>query len=138
MWPFRRRRPEPAGSVRLGGATTDPAAFAVLTVSEHRFPDTYTALWESADDDERAARMLVRTAALVPIRDPKFGVADLEVRIDGRLAAYLRPPHLGMVARAIDASNAVSAEAPALVEWGPVGPTTRLRLEDALLRGVRP
>lgn len=129
MWPFRRRRPEPAGSVSLGEATSDPTAFTVLTVSEHRFPDTYAALWDSARDDERAARMLVRTAALVPVHDPQFGVADLEVRIDGRLAAYLRPPHLGMVARAIDAANAVSAEAPALVEWGPVGPTTRLRLE---------
>jgi hypothetical protein len=130
MWPFRRRRPEPTGSVRLAEATTDPAAFTVLTVSEHRFPDTYAALWDSAGDDERAARTLVRTASLVPIPDPQFGVADLEVRIDGRLAAYLRPPHLGMVARAIDAANAVSAEAPAIVEWGPVGPTTRLRLEE--------
>jgi len=129
MWPFRRRRPEPSGSVRMGEPTSDPSAFTVLTVSEHRFPDTYAALWDSAGDDERAARSLVRIASLVPIPDPQFGVADLEVRIDGRLAAYLRPPHLGMVARAIDAANAVSAEAPALVEWGPVGPTTRLRLE---------
>lgn len=129
MWPFRRRRPEPSGSVSLGAASSDPTAFTVLTVSEHRFPDTYTALWDGARDDERASRMLVRTASLVPVRDPQFGVADLEVRIDGRLAAYLRPPHLGMVARAIDDANAVSAEAPALVEWGPVGPTTRLRLE---------
>ena len=129
MWPFRRRRPEPSGSVRLGDPTSDPTADTVLTVSEHRFPDTYTALWDSADDDERAARIVLRTASLVPIRDPQFGVADLEVRIVGRLAAYLRPPHLGRVARAIEAAHAESAEAPALVEWGPVGPTTRLRLE---------
>lgn len=130
MWPFRRRRPEPAGTVSLAEATSDPTAFTVLTVSEHRFPDAYASLWDTATDDERRARMVLRTASLVPIRDPQFGVADLEVRIDGRLAGYLRPPHLGRVARAIDAANAETAEAPAIVEWGPVGPTTRLRLEE--------
>ena len=128
MWPFRRRRPAPDGSVLLGEASTDPAGYDVLTVSEHRFPETYAALWEAAAEDERAARRILTVATLVPVPDAQFGVADMEVRLGGQLAGYLRPPHLGRVAQAIDAARAVEAEAPALVEWGPVGPTTRLRL----------
>ena len=128
MWPFRRRRPAPSGVARIAEPTGDPADYPVLVVSEHRFPEAYAALWAGADEAEQAERAVFRTAMLVPVRDPQFGVADLEVRIDGRLSGYLRPPHLGRVVAVIEEANAEAAEVPAHVEWGPVGPTTRLRL----------
>ena len=53
MWPFRRKpRSAPTGTLRLGEPSTDPADYAVYTVSESRFPDAFAALWSSATDDE--------------------------------------------------------------------------------------
>ena len=131
MWPFRRRqRPEATGTLRVGEHSSDPSAYAVYTVSESRFPDTFTALLAGADEDERQAGALRRWAALVPIRDPQFGVADLAVEFDGRRAGYLRPPHLGRLAARIDAEHVAALEVPALVVWGPAGPTVTLRVDD--------
>ncbi len=71
-------------------------------MSESRFPDAFTAVWSSATDDEQEAGVLRRWATLVPVHDPKYGVADLAVEFDGLRACYLRPPHLGRMAALID------------------------------------
>lgn len=102
----------------------------MYVTSEHRFPETYAALWESMTDDDRERRQARAWAALVPVHDPAFGVADLRAEFDGRPAGYLRPPHLDRLARLITEANAAALEVPALVEWGPAGPTLRLRVED--------
>lgn len=131
MWPFRRTpRPAPRGTLRLGEPSTDPSDYAVYTVSESRFPDTFTAVWSSATDAEQSEGLLRRWATLVPVHDPKYGVADLAVEFDGLRACYLRPPHLGRMAARMDREHVAALEVPALVERGPAGPTVTLRIAD--------
>ena len=130
MWPFRRRaRPEPIGTKREGEHSANLDDYAVLTVSESRHPEVFARLWEQASSTERDQGRVKRWATLVPVRDPKFGVADLSVRFDEETACFLRPPHLGIVAARIDQAHVASLEVPALVEWGPAGPTVRLRID---------
>lgn len=129
MWPFRRRqRPAPTGTLRLGEPSSDPADYAVYTVSESRFPDTFAAVWAAATESEQEAGLLRRWATLVTVHDPKYGVADLAVEFDGLRACYLRPPHLGRMAARIDLENVAALEVPAQVERGPAGPTVTLRI----------
>lgn len=131
MWTFRRRRrAAPSGTLRIGEPSADRADYAVYTVSEGRFPDTYAALWATATEAERDEGLLRRWARLVPVRDPKYGVADLAVELDGMRACYLRPPHLGRMATRIEEENVEALEVPALVERGPAGATVTLRIAD--------
>ena len=99
-------------------------------MSESRFPDTFTAVWSTATDSEQRDGVLRRWATLVPVRDPKYGVADLAVEFDGLRACYLRPPHLGRIAALIEQENVESLEVPALIERGPAGPTVTLLIAD--------
>jgi hypothetical protein len=131
MWPFRRKpRPAPTGTLRLGEPSADAADYAVYTVGESRFPDTYASVWSAADDVERQDGRLRRWATLVPVHDPAYGVADLAVELDGMRACYLRPPHLGRMAAIIDRAHVAALEVPALVERGPAGPTVMLLIAD--------
>lgn len=131
MWPFRRRAtPPPAGSLRVGEHSADDGAYSVLTVSESRHPEPFAAMWVSASDSERERGRVRRWATLLPVRDPSFGVADVAVQFDGQTACFLRPPHLGRAAQQIDGAHVLTLEVPALVEWGPAGPSVRLRFDD--------
>jgi hypothetical protein len=131
MWPFRRQqRPAPTGTLRIGEHSPDPADYAVYTVSESRFPETFATVWSGASAGEQEAGVLRRWATLVPVHDPKYGVADLAVEFDGLRACYLRPPHLGRMAARIEQENVEALEVPALVERGPAGPTVTLRIAD--------
>ncbi|MBI1351335.1 MAG: hypothetical protein GC156_09470 [Actinomycetales bacterium] len=130
MWPFRRRpRVQPSGCLRIGAPRPDPDAYGVWTVGESRNPETFAALWGSASDVEVHEAVLRRWATLVPIHDPPFGVAEVAVEFDGRRAAYLRPPHLGEIARRIEAAGTATAEVPALIERSPAGATVRLLID---------
>lgn len=131
MWAFRRRRrAEPSGTLRVGDHSPDAADYSVYTVSEGRFPEAFAALWSTATEAERDEGLMRRWATLVPVQDPKYGVADLAVELDGRRACYLRPPHLGRMAARIEEGNVEALEVPALVERGPAGATVTLRLAD--------
>ncbi len=131
LWPFGRRRPDPDGTLRLGEHSEDPGDYTVLTVSESRFPGAFTALWGHASHSERDAGVVRRWAVLVPVVDPRVGrVADLGVEIEGNRACYLRPPHLDRLATRIESANVLTLEVPALIEWGPAGPTVRLLIVD--------
>lgn len=122
--------PEASGTLRMGEHSDDPAAYAVLAVSESRFPTTFTALWGNATAEERRDSIVRRWAVLVPIIDPRMGrAADLAVEFDRMRAGYLRPPHLDLLAERIRSENVLTLEVPALVEWGPAGPSVRLRVE---------
>lgn len=131
MWPFRRRaKPEATGSLRLGEHSADEDAYTVLTVSESRHPEPFAAMWLAASDSERERGRIRRWASLHPVRDPAFGVADIVVRFDDQTACYLRPPHLGRAATRMDDAHVLCLEVPAIIEWGPAGPTVRLRFEE--------
>jgi len=123
---FRRRRPEPSGVLRRGDHSEDAADYAVFTVGENRFPETFAELRPQATAPVDGVARLRQRATLVPVRDPQFGVAEVRVEFDGMAAGYLRPPHLGLVAADLEAANAVAMDVPALVEWGPAGPTVTL------------
>lgn len=130
MWPFRRRqRPAPTGTLRVGEHSSSLEDYTVLTVSESRHPQVFARLWEQASTTERDTGRVKRWAQLVPIHDPAFGVADMTVQFDGETACFLRPPHLGRSADQIAAAHVASLEVPSVIEWGPAGPTVRLRLE---------
>lgn len=127
MWPFRRRRrTAPTGSLRLGELSDNPADYTVYTVSESRFPETFTSLWASATEEEREDGQARRWARLVPLYDPAFGAADVAVELEGQTACYLRPPHLGKVAALAQANTVEAIEVPALIVQGPAGPTVTL------------
>ncbi len=114
----------------MGEPSADQADYGVYTVSESRFPETFAAVWQSATGSEQESGVMRRWATLVPVHDPKFGVADLAVEFDGLRACYLRPPHLGRMAARIARENVAALEVPALIERGPAGPTVTLRIAD--------
>ncbi len=131
MWSFRRKkRPAPTGALRLGEPSANQADYGVYTVSESRFPETFAAVWQTATDVEQESGAMRRWATLVPVHDPKYGVADLAVEFGGLRACYLRPPHLGRMAARIERDNVEVLEVPALIERGPAGPTVTLRISD--------
>ncbi len=131
MWPFRRRaRPEPTGTLRIGEHSSNAADYDVWTVSESRHPEAFEELWSQAWPTEREGDVLRRWAQLVPVRDPRFGVADVGVDLDGRRACYLRPPHLDTVAHRAAEAGVLALEVPALIERGPGGTTVRLIIAD--------
>ena len=129
MWPFRRRRPAPAGTMRLGDPSPEPSDYTVFIVSESRFPETYAAIWQAATDDEQDAGEARRWATLLPIFDPRLGTPEVVVQFDGMTAGYLRPPHLDRIARRARDENVETIEVPALVVRGPAGPTVTLRID---------
>jgi len=127
---FKRAKPLPQGSLRLGAHSEAEGDYNVFTVSESRFPESFAQLWDQASDDERAAQRIRRWAVLTPITDPATKlVADLPAEIDGLRVSYLRPPHLTVLAKRITEENLETLEVPALVEWGPAGPTVLLIIE---------
>ncbi len=116
--------------MRLGAHSSNPDDYRVWTVSESRHLDVFEGLWADATPTEHGGTALRRWAALVPIRDPQFGVADVAVQFDGRTGCYLRPPHLDTAARRTEAERVARLEVPALIERGPGGVTVRLILGD--------
>ncbi len=124
---FRRAKRAPQGSLRLGDHSENAADYNVFTVSESRFPESFAQLWDQASEEERLAKQIRRWAVLTPITDPATKlVADLPAEIDGLRVSYLRPPHLTILAARITKDNVETLEVPALVEWGPAGPTVLL------------
>lgn len=124
---FRRAKPAPQGSLRLGDHSKSDAAYNVFTVSESRFPESFTQLWDQASEEERQSKRIRRWATLTPIFDPATNlVADLPASINGLRVSYLRPPHLTFLAQRIVHENVENIEVPALVEWGPAGPIVML------------
>ena len=104
--------------------------YNVFTVSESRFPESFAHLWTCASDEERNAKQIRRWAVLTPVSDPLSKlIADLAASIDGQRVCYLRPPHLTFLAHRIVQENVETLEVPALVEWGPAGPTVMLLIE---------
>jgi hypothetical protein len=127
---FKRAKPAPQGSLRLGDHSENDSDYGVFTVSESRFPESFAQLWDQASDDERAAKRIRRWAVLTPITDPATKlVADLPAEIGGLRVSYLRPPHLTVLAKRITEENLETLEVPALVEWGPAGPTVLLIID---------
>lgn len=124
---FRRSKPAPQGTLRLGDHSEKDSDYNVFTVSESRFPESFTQLWDQASDEEHLAKRIRRWAVLTPITDPATKlVADLPAEIDGLRVSYLRPPHLTVLAQRIAKENLETIEVPALVEWGAAGPTVLL------------
>lgn len=127
---FKRAKPAPQGTLRLGEHSTAANDYNVFTVSESRFPDSFVHLWDSANQEERNSKQIRRWAVLTPVTDPSSKlIADLAAAIDGQSVCYLRPPHLTFLAQRIVQENVESIEVPALVEWGPAGPTVMLLIE---------
>ena len=127
---LKRSRPAPQGTLRLGNHSDQLRDYSVFTVSESRFPASFEQLWTNATDDERQTKHVRRWAVLTPVVDPKSSlIADLAAEIDGQCVCYLRPPHLTFLAQRIIQENVETLEVPALVEWGPAGPTVMLLIE---------
>lgn len=112
--------------MRLGEPSAASSDYTVFIVSESRFPETYSALWEAATEDERTAGDARRWATLVPVFDPRLGTPEVIVQFDGMTAGYLRPPHLDRLAALARDRNVETIEVPALVVRGPAGPTVML------------
>ena len=122
MWPFRRRPAPRVESVRLAEVTTSQSDYSVLTVGQSRLGDSFAALGFEAEAEPRFA-----LATLVPIIDPGMKrVADLEIRVDGHVVGYLRPPALDMAIALLESNRAESLEVPVMLLSTPAGPETRV------------
>ena len=131
MWPFRKRTAPRVESVRLAEVTTTESDYPVLTVGQSRLGGSFAAL-----GFEPGAQPRFTLASLVPIIDPGMKkVADLEIRVDGHVVGYLRPPALDTAIALLDSHRAESLEVPVVLMSTPAGPEARVH---ACLTGPPP
>jgi len=124
MWPFRRRTAPRSECVRLAEVTTTESDYPVLTVGQSRLGGSFAAL-----GFEPGAKPRFALGNLVPIIDPGMKkVADLEIRVDGHVVGYLRPPALDIAIALLDSHRAESLEAPVVLLSTPAGPETRVHV----------
>lgn len=122
MWPFRRRRQPAVPSVCLAEVTTDQLDYPVFTVGQSRLEASFQALHFTSEDPPRFT-----LANLVPIIDPSMKkVADVEIRIDGHVVGYLRPPALDTAIAALHEQRAETLEVPVMLLSTPAGPEVRV------------
>lgn len=122
MWPFRRRQPPRVESVRLADITSLTTDYPVLTVGQSRLTESFAALGFGADEEPRFI-----LAKVVPIIDPSMKrVADLEIRVDGLVVGYLRPPALDTAIALLDSHRAEALEIPVMLLSTPAGPEVRV------------
>ena len=122
MWPFRRRRRPRLESVPIGELSTDPADYPILTVGQSRLAESFTALNFSS---EQPPRFLVSRAH--PVIDPRMkAVADIELRVDGHVVGYLRPPALNQAIDLFSDRHAEALDIPIAIFSTPAGPEVRV------------
>lgn len=131
MWPFRRRTPARVSRVRLAEVSQEQADYPVLTVGQSRLGPSFEALEFAPPETVR-----FMLATLVPIVDPSMKkTADLEIRVDGHVVGYLRPPALDAAIDSLHDHWAESLEVPIMLLSTPAGP--EVRVHSALAGGVR-
>jgi hypothetical protein len=124
MWPFRRRTAPRVESVRLAEVATTESDYPVLTVGQSRLGESFAALGFGTESEPRFA-----LATLVPVIDPGMKkVADLEIRVDGRVVGYLRPPALDVAIALLESHRAESLEVPVVLLSTPAGPEVRVHV----------
>lgn len=124
MWSFRRRTTPRIESVRLAEVTSTESDYPVLTVGQSRLGSSFAALEFEPDAEPRFI-----LANLVPIIDPGMKkVADLEIRVDGHVVGYLRPPALDVAIALVDSHRAESLEVPVVLLSTPAGPEVRVHM----------
>ena len=122
MWPFRRSKPSRIPSVLIADVSNDVSDYPVLTVGQSRLGDSFQELGFSNDDEP----MFV-LARLIPVVDPGMKtVADVEIRVDGHVVGYLRPPALDSAIALLDSRRAESLEVPVMIVATPAGPEVRV------------
>lgn len=122
MWPFRRRKQPAVPSVRLAEVSTDQLDYPVFTVGQSRLDGSFRDLHFTSEDPPRFT-----LASLVPIIDPSMKkVADIEIRIDGHVVGYLRPPALNTAIAALRDQRAETLEVPVMLLSTPAGPEVRV------------
>lgn len=122
MWPFRRRRGPRLESVPIGELTTDPADYSILTVGQSRLADSFTALDFT---EEQSPRFVVSRAH--PAIDPRMkAIADIELRVDGHVVGYLRPPTLNEAIDHLSDRHAETLDIPIAIFSTPAGPEVRV------------
>lgn len=122
MWPFRRKSAPRVETVQLADLTTEPADYPVLTVGQSRLGSSFAALGFGDDASTR-----YEMATIVPIVDPGMGlIADLEIRVQGHVVGYLRPPALTTAVALLEQHRADSLTVPVMLLTTPAGPEVRV------------
>ena len=122
MWPFRRRPAPRVETVQLAEPSAEPADYPVLTVGQSRLGASFAALGFDVDSDVR-----FEMATLLPIVDPSMGlIADVEIRLEGHVVGYLRPPALTTAVTLLETHRADSLTVPVLLLTTPAGPEVRV------------
>lgn len=122
MWSFRRRTAPRVEAVRLAEVSTAESDYPVLTVGQSRLGDSFVALGFESGTNPRFT-----LGTLIPLIDPGMKkVADLEIRVDGHVVGYLRPPALDLAITLLDSHRAESLEVPVVLLSTPAGPETRV------------
>ena len=122
MWPFRRRDVPKVGTITLADVTTSEADYTVFSVGQSRLGASFTALGFANDDPPR-----FELASLVPVIDPAMkSIADIEIRIDGYVVGYLRPPALNSAIDLLETHRAESLRVPVVLLSTPAGAEVRV------------
>lgn len=122
MWPFRRRQQPLVPSVRLADVDEAEADYPILTVGQSRLTESFSALDFGAGAQTRFA-----LATLVPVIDPGMkSIADIEIRVDGHVVGYLRPPALDVAIARLGHERAETLDVPVMLISTPAGPDVRV------------
>lgn len=122
MWPFRRRRAPQIECVTLAEVCESPDDYPVFTVGQSRLTDSFAALEFSSDSPTRFL-----PGTIVPIIDPSMNkIADLEIRIEGHVVGYLRPPALDAAISSLATHSARTLQVPVMLLSTPAGPEVRV------------
>lgn len=122
MWPFRRKPVPRVETVPLAELSTDAADYPVLTVGQSRLGASFATLGFGDGSGER-----FEMGTIVPIVDPSMGlIADLEIRVQGHVVGYLRPPALTTAVALLDEHHADSLTVPIMLLTTPAGPEVRV------------
>ena len=118
---FQRRPSKRIESFRLGELSQRLEDYPILTVGQSRLTESFETLGFTGAEQPRYC-----WSHLEPMTDPGLKiVADVQIRVEGQVVGYLRPPALDLAISVMVEQRARRLEIPVVLLSTPAGPEVR-------------